>query len=46
MMNLTAKEKAELTYNMIQKLKTRKMKRNEAAVYDVADRAVKRCTRK
>ncbi|MBV4417137.1 hypothetical protein [Clostridium tyrobutyricum] len=46
MRKLTAKENAELTYNMIQKLKTRKKKQNEAAVYDVVDRAVKRCTRK
>lgn len=40
------KDKTDFTVKMLQKRKKRKTKANEAAIYDVVDRAVKRCTRK
>lgn len=40
------KDKTDFTVKMLQKRKKKKDKANEAAVYDVVSRAVKRCTRK
>jgi hypothetical protein len=46
MEKLTAREKAEMTYNMLQKRKIKKAKEKENMVYDVVGKSVKRCNKR
>jgi deoxycytidylate deaminase len=43
MEKLTARQKAEMTYNMLQKRKIKKAKEKENMVYDVVGKCVNRC---
>ncbi|PRR85988.1 hypothetical protein [Clostridium luticellarii] len=46
MEKLTAKQKAEMTYNMLQKRKIKKAKEKENMVFEVVGESVKRCNKR
>jgi deoxycytidylate deaminase len=46
MEKLTAREKAEMTYNILQKRKIKKAKEKENMVFEVAGESVKRCNKR
>lgn len=46
MEKLTARQKAEMTYNMLQKRKIKKAKEKENMVFEVVGKSVKRCNKR
>lgn len=46
MKNPSIKEKTDFTIKMIQKRKKKKLKEKNDIIYDVVDRAVRRCRKK
>ncbi|CAB1262301.1 hypothetical protein ACFHWD_18535 [Clostridium sp. MT-14] len=46
MEKLTAREKAEMTYNMLQKRRVKKAKEKENMVYEVVGELVKKCNKR